>query len=128
LKAGEFFRSSTDLSVVLPENTYGRIAPRGYLAAKYGIDVLGGVIDRDFTGCIVVVLVNHGPSTVKIDVNVKIATLICERFVRCELEVEESPTIFSPSPDQHEHSTDRRRQIRELPSQGLQVTFPNERR
>ena len=48
----------TDLQISLPENTYGRIAPRSGLAYKFGIDVMAGVIDRDYRGNVGVLLVN----------------------------------------------------------------------
>lgn len=48
----------TDISVQLPEWTYGRIAPRSWLAYKHGIDVLAWVVDCTYTGNIWVVLIN----------------------------------------------------------------------
>jgi len=38
----------TDLSIALPEGTYGRVAPRSGLAVKNHIDVGAGVIDMDY--------------------------------------------------------------------------------
>lgn len=46
----------TGLQVRVPQGHYGRIAPRSSLAVKHGIDVLAGVIDRDFRGEVKVVL------------------------------------------------------------------------
>jgi len=46
------------ISLKQPNRTYGRIAPRSGLAAKHGITVNTGVMDRDYTGEIGVVLVN----------------------------------------------------------------------
>lgn len=37
----------TGLSIMLPPNTYGRVAPRSGLAVKYGIDTGAGVIDSE---------------------------------------------------------------------------------
>ena len=51
----------TNIPIECPEGTYGRIAPRSGLAIKHGIDVGGGVIDRDYQGEIKVILFNHGP-------------------------------------------------------------------
>lgn len=66
----------TGLAVELPRGTYGQIAPRSGLARKHGIRVLGGVIDRDYTGEIVVML---GPSIVtmsKMRVGQRVAQLL----------------------------------------------------
>ncbi|XP_045623946.1 deoxyuridine 5'-triphosphate nucleotidohydrolase, mitochondrial [Procambarus clarkii] len=80
----------TDIQVELPENCYGRVAPRSGLAWKNHIDVGAGVIDGDYRGNVGVVLFNHA----KVDFHVKkgdrIAQLICERIFYPELkEVEE---------------------------------------
>ena len=50
----------TDLSIAVPEGTYGRVAPRSGLAVKHGIDVGAGVIDQDYRGPVGVVLFNFG--------------------------------------------------------------------
>jgi hypothetical protein len=49
----------TDISIQLPPNTYGRVAPRSGLALKHGIDVMAGVIDQDYRGNVGVILFNH---------------------------------------------------------------------
>lgn len=48
----------TNVSMAIPMNHYGRIAPRSGLAYKNGIDVLAGVIDSDYRGDIGVILYN----------------------------------------------------------------------
>ena len=55
-------RQSIDagLAVEIPPGCYGRIAPKSGLAKNYGIDVLGGVVDRDFRGRVTVILLNTG--------------------------------------------------------------------
>jgi dUTP pyrophosphatase len=68
----------TGLSVEVPEGWYGRVAPRSGLAAKFGIDVLAGVIDSDYRGEIVCVLINHGDSSVTMNAGDRIAQLIVE--------------------------------------------------
>lgn len=50
---------STDISFTVPVGTYGRIAPRSGLAVKNGIQTGAGVVDRDYTGEVKVVLFNH---------------------------------------------------------------------
>ena len=50
----------TDIRLVIPNEMYGRIAPRSGLALKHSIDVLAGVVDSDYRGNICVLLINHG--------------------------------------------------------------------
>ena len=52
----------TNVSMAIPMNHYGRIAPRSGLAFKNGIDVLAGVIDSDYRGDIGVILYNTDDS------------------------------------------------------------------
>ena len=71
---------STDIAIVVPFGTYGRIAPRSGLAAKFSIDVGAGVVDEDYRGNVRILLFNHS----NIDFNVKrgdrIAQLILEKI------------------------------------------------
>jgi dUTP pyrophosphatase len=90
LGPGEFGTIKTGIRVALPENRYGRIAPRSGLAAKHGIDVLAGVIDSDYRGEILVVLINHGKLPFKVEKGMAIAQLIVEK---CQL------VTFVSSPD-----------------------------
>lgn len=72
----------TGVSVAIPEGYYGRIAPRSGLAAKHGVDVLGGVIDSDYRGEIKVILDYHHarpfPLPFSIPKGTRIAQLIIE--------------------------------------------------
>jgi dUTP pyrophosphatase len=70
---------STGIAVAVPEGCYGRIAPRSGLAAKHGIDVLAGVVDRSYRGALLVVLLNTGSDAVRLDHGERIAQLIIER-------------------------------------------------
>ena len=40
----------TGVAFRLPQNTYGRVAPRSGLALKHGMHVGAGVVDRDYIG------------------------------------------------------------------------------
>jgi dUTP pyrophosphatase len=71
----------TGLSVAIPQNTYGRIAPRSGLAAKSGIDVLAGVIDSDYRGELICVLINHDDRPFTIARGDRIAQLIIEQIL-----------------------------------------------
>jgi dUTP pyrophosphatase len=71
----------TGISVEIPHGFYGRIAPRSGLAIKYGIDVLAGVVDGDYRGEIVCLLINHGERDKPIKVGERIAQLIIEAIL-----------------------------------------------
>ena len=49
---------NTDISVAIPPECYGRVAPRSGLAWKHSIDTGAGVIDSDYRGPLKVILFN----------------------------------------------------------------------
>ena len=65
---------NTGIRVSLPENSYGSIRDKSSLAAK-GILALGGVIDNDYTGEIIVIMTSLIES-ITIKKGQKIAQLI----------------------------------------------------
>jgi len=69
----------TGISIELPPDTYGRIAPRSGLAVKHGINVGGGVIDPDYTGELKVILFNHDRRPYNIMKGYRIAQLVLEQ-------------------------------------------------
>ena len=69
----------TGIAIGLPQGTYGRIAPRSGLASKAGISIDAGVIDRDYTREIKVLLVNNGPGDFQIKKGDGIAQIVIER-------------------------------------------------
>lgn len=86
----------TGLSVKLPKNCYGRIAPRSKLAANSSIDVGAGVIDSDYRGRISVILFNHSCEPFAVRTGDRIAQLICEKIEYPKLvEVEEFQKLDS---------------------------------
>ena len=78
---------STGVAVALPNNTYGRVAPRSGLAVKNGIDVLAGVVDEDYRGEVKVALINHGTEPFVVSKGDRIAQLIVESILRPVIEV-----------------------------------------
>lgn len=78
---------STGISIRVPKNTYGRIAPRSGLAVKHGIDVLAGVVDFDYTGEVKVILYNTSDEDYFVKKGDRIAQLILERMETPEVEV-----------------------------------------
>ncbi len=84
----------TDLSIVVPPGTYGRIAPRSGLAWKHSIDVGAGVIDEDYRGPVGVILFNHSDVDFKVAAGDRVAQLVLEKIeiatVQEELELNET--------------------------------------
>ena len=76
----------TDLSIAVPEGTYGRIAPRSSLAWKNSIHVGAGVIDGDYRGTVGVVLFNLSTQDFFVMKGDRIAQLILEKILIAEVE------------------------------------------
>ncbi|KAI5961779.1 DUT1 [Candida margitis] len=77
---------STDISIIVPVGTYGRVAPRSGLAVKHGISTGAGVIDADYRGEVKVVLFNHSTKDFEIKKGDRIAQLVLERIVNADIE------------------------------------------
>lgn len=75
----------TGLSFRFPKNTYGRIASRSGLALKSKVIVTGGVIDRDYTGNVGIILLNLGKEDYHVHLGQRIAQIIVERNEYCTL-------------------------------------------
>lgn len=88
LKAHSHALIHTGIRVVLPTGTYGRVAGRSGLALTHGLLCGGGVIDPDYTGPIGVILFNTTNVDFQVHTGMRIAQLICERFV--------NPLVESP--------------------------------
>lgn len=69
-----------------PPGHYLRVAPKSGLAVDKALDVLAGVIDRDYTGQIVVIVATHGHENVEIKHGQKIAQIIAERATVCDVQ------------------------------------------
>ncbi|RKO97545.1 hypothetical protein CXG81DRAFT_11021 [Caulochytrium protostelioides] len=70
----------TDLAFAIPENTYGRVAPRSGLTLKQGMDVGAGVVDADFRGPIGIILFNHSDQDFVARRGDRVAQFILERI------------------------------------------------
>ena len=79
---------NTGIRMSLPENSYGSIRDKSSLAAK-GILTLGGVIDNDYTGEIIVIMTSLIES-IKIKKGQKIAQLIVSNITYPEIKVVKS--------------------------------------
>ena len=78
IKPGDHEIIQTGIRVRVPAGTYGRIAPRSGLAWLHAIDVMGGVVDSDYRGCVGVILFNHGLCPFEVKAGDRVAQLICE--------------------------------------------------
>jgi dUTP pyrophosphatase len=72
----------TGLRVQIPPGHVGLVWPRSGLAARHGIDTLAGVIDSDYRGEVLVMLVNHGDQPFAIAAGDRIAQLLVQRVER----------------------------------------------
>jgi dUTP pyrophosphatase len=77
----------TDIAIALPQNCYGRIAPRSGLAWKHHIDIGAGVIDRDYRGNVGVVMFNLSKSDYHVKKGDRIAQLILEKIMTPDIVV-----------------------------------------
>ena len=92
----------TQVSLAVPEGTYGHLAPRSGLAAKFSLHVGAGIIDPDYRGMVRVLLFNLSDTDFKIGVGDRIAQLILEHLatpdVSEDLELATVPSSSSNLP------------------------------
>jgi dUTP pyrophosphatase len=75
----------TKLSFTVPEGTYGQLAPRSGMSCK-GTHVGAGVIDRDYTGEVKVLLFNlNHDKFITIKKGDRVAQLILSKIECCEV-------------------------------------------
>lgn len=77
----------TGISINIPSDCYGRIAPRSGLAVKNGIDVLAGVVDSSYRGIIKVVIQNNDDVDFEVRKGDRIAQMVFERIYTPELKL-----------------------------------------
>ena len=83
IEAGSIQKVNTEICISLPENSYGSIRDKSSLVSK-GLLTLGGVIDSDYTGEIIVII-NSLIETIKILKGQKIAQLIVSNIMYPEI-------------------------------------------
>ncbi|HMG52180.1 MAG TPA: dUTP diphosphatase [Kofleriaceae bacterium] len=84
----------TGLAIKLPEGYEAQVRPRSGLAREHGVTLVNspGTIDADYVGPVIVLVINHGDRTVRIEPGHRIAQLVIAPVVQAELrEVEELP-------------------------------------
>jgi len=78
-----------DISIELPDGTFGHILSRSGLSVKHGIHVGAGVIDEDYRGNVAVLLFNLGNTPFEYQVGDRIAQLVVKKYERVEVIEEE---------------------------------------
>ena len=89
IEPGQTKLFDTGLSFTVPEGTYGRIAPRSGLSKK-GLLVNAGVIDRDYTGPVKIMLHNLTNETYIVNKKDRIAQLILEKIELSDIKLVDS--------------------------------------
>ena len=85
IEVGSIKKINTGICVSLPENSYGSIRDKSSLAAK-GLLTLGGVIDNDYTGEIIIVITSL-IEPIKIKQGQKVAQLIVSNILYPEIKI-----------------------------------------
>ena len=88
IEVGSIKKVNTGICIFLPKNSYGSLRDKSSLASK-GSLTLGGVIDKDYTGEIVVIMTSL-IEPIKIKKGQKIAQLIVSNIIYPEIKKVES--------------------------------------
>ena len=83
IEVGSIKKVNTGICISLPENSYGSIRDKSSLASK-GLLTLGGVIDKDYTGEIIVIMTSL-IEPIKIKKGQKIDQLIVSNIMYLEI-------------------------------------------
>ena len=83
IEVGSIKKVNTEICISLPENSYGPIRDKSSLASK-GLLALGGVIGKDYTGEIIVIMTSL-IEPIKIKKGQKIAHLIVSNIMYPEI-------------------------------------------
>lgn len=79
LKAGQRANVATGIALAIPTGYFGSVRDRGGLAAKHGLHTLAGVVDSNYRGELIVVLINLGSEDYQIKKGDRIAQLIIQK-------------------------------------------------
>src|SRR4051812_8417727 len=91
---------ATGLAIKLPEGYEAQVRPRSGLAREHGVTLVNspGTIDADYTGPLVILVINHGDRAVRIEPGQRIAQLVIAPVVQAELvEADELPSTVRGS-------------------------------
>lgn len=76
IQPSEIVTIETNVRVEIPENHFGFLTNRSSMAKK-DLMILGGIIDSDYRGEIIVMIKNNGKESYKVQKDDKIAQIIC---------------------------------------------------
>lgn len=85
LEPGARASVATGVRLQIPPGHVGLIWPRSGLAVRHGLDTLAGVVDSDYRGEVMVVLVNLGTAKVRIAAGDRIAQVLFQKVERARL-------------------------------------------
>jgi dUTP pyrophosphatase len=89
-KAGAQERVPTGIAVEIPDGYCGLIWDKSSISFKYGLKIMGGVIDSGFRGEIVMSLINLSDKDFTLEKGHKVAQMIIQKYEDCDiLKVEE---------------------------------------
>jgi dUTP diphosphatase len=95
LAPGERTLVPTGIAIAIPTGFAGFVLPRSGLALKRGLGIVNtpGLIDAGYRGEVMILAINHDPSTpLTLERGERIAQLVVQRVARAEIvEVEELP-------------------------------------
>lgn len=86
---GKYIHVATGIACEIPVGAVGLIRPRSGLASRNGIHTLAGVVDADYRGEVIVLLVNLGDTPFEVKVGDRIAQLVVTPVITEAQEVAE---------------------------------------
>jgi len=83
IPSNRFVKIDTGISLAIPNGYFGKIECRSSLASQ-GLSVLGGVIDSDYRGNLIVILLNNTNTPYEIKKHDRIAQIIFHKILQNE--------------------------------------------
>ena len=88
IEVGDIVKIPCGIAISLPPGHEAQIRPRSGLASNRGLGIPNapGTIDRDYTGELIVALINLGKTAVVVEPKMRIAQLVVAPVARCAVE------------------------------------------
>ena len=87
LEAGEKMTCKTGIAIKIPRGYGGFVWDKSSLSHKFGIKILGGVFDSNYTGEYLIGLINLGREEYVIEKGQKLAQVVFKRIEEPEIEI-----------------------------------------